>query len=91
MSPMFKFVETTIFQQLYYKRDFFLSNPLFALCCFTFIASWKELYMGLPSFMQCNIFLQKKPKKTIMEIVVSKSHKDITFSTIGFLLRMPII
>jgi len=30
---------------------------------------------------------QKKPKKSLMEMVVSKSKKDITFSTVGFLLR----
>jgi hypothetical protein len=36
-------------------------------------------------------FLLKKPKKNLMEMVVSKSKKDITFSTAGFLLRMPII
>jgi hypothetical protein len=34
---------------------------------------------------------QRKPKKSLMEMVVSKSKKDITFSTISFLLRMPII
>jgi hypothetical protein len=39
--------------------------------------------MGLPSFIQCTIFLPKKPKKSLMETVVSKSKKDITFSTIG--------
>jgi hypothetical protein len=47
--------------------------------------------MGLPSFVQFIIFLQKKPKKNLMEMVVSKSKKDLTFSTIGFLLSMLII
>jgi invasion protein IalB len=34
---------------------------------------------------------KKKPKKSLMEMVVSKSKKDIIFSSAGFLLRMPII
>jgi hypothetical protein len=33
----------------------------------------------------------KKPKKSLMEMAVSKSKKNIIFSTVGFLLMMPII
>jgi hypothetical protein len=88
---MFESVENPISSIILQKGFRFLSSPLFALCHFAFRASRKERY-GLTKFCAMYHFSQqKKPKKNMMEMVVSKSKKDITFSTAGFLLRMPII
>ncbi len=67
----------------------FLNSLLPTLCHFAFRVSRKELY-GFTKFF-APFFSTKKTYFFFMEMVVSKLNKDITFSTVSFLLRMQII
>ncbi len=79
-----------IFHQLYYKSTFAFWLVLYLHCVILHSKPNERSDMGLPNFV-VQFFSKKKPKKSLMEMVVLKSKKNITFSTTSFLLRMPII